>query len=314
MQRCMVETATGQDTRLAFSNPSLVYDETWLVSTPMEFTGEVFNLFGGYTEEVRDRIGRVLDMNLSNVKALDKPLPDIEAILRPRAVKAGIDFTDSEWQRISQLKNVEVVEHESLVRGMHRVVIGDSHSIARYRAGSIVYRHDGLTLHGMLARGVKSLLPDTQVEHVVIVAGNIDIRHHLCRQDNPLASAVDLVVNLHQELDELKRVGRIGSYEVTAPYPIEFEGRRLPKTGYYKGTPFYGSWSERDVVRHTMQQAMLYLFDNVWLWPSEWYEMDPEAYAKTYMEKPGSVHLSPEFYEWNLIDNTERHALVDGMP
>jgi hypothetical protein len=30
-----------------------------------------------------------------------------------------------------------------------------------------------------------------------------------------------------------------------APVPVEFEGRRIPKSGFYKKTPFYGSWKER---------------------------------------------------------------------
>lgn len=312
MQRCMVESALGTETRLAFSNGSLVYDHDWLVSTPMEFTGEVFNLFGGYTEAVRDRIARVLDMPLHKIAALEQPLPDIEAILRPRAIKAEIDFTDAEWRRIGELKNASVMTHESLVGDMTRVVIGDSHSIVRYRAGSIVYRYDGLTLHRMLTNGIKTYLPDVWVEHLVIVAGNIDIRHHLCRQADPIASGIALVRELREQLEFLEESGRVGGYEVTAPYPIEFEGRRLPKTGYYKGTPFYGSREQRVTVLNAMISEMRDSFKTVWQWPGEWYDMDPELYAKTYMEKPGSVHLSPEFYEWNLVDNTERHAMISG--
>ena len=33
--------------------------------------------------------------------------------------------------------------------------------------------------------------------------------------------------------------------EYAMPWPIEFEGRKLPKTGYYKGQPFYGTRYER---------------------------------------------------------------------
>jgi hypothetical protein len=52
-----------------------------------------------------------------------------------------------------------------------------------------------------------------------------------------------------------------------------------------------------------MTNEMKYQFDNVHEWPTNWYMIDPEDYAKTYMEKPGSVHLSPEFYEWDLVNN-----------
>lgn len=305
MQKCLVDDALNTKSEIAFSNDGLVKHGTWLVSTPMEFKGEVFNLFGGYTQETRDRIARVLDMDLSNIKALDVPIGDIERILRPRAVKTSFDFTDTEWDKIRKLMDCEVITHESLVLDIQRVVIGDSHSISRYRQNTVVYRHDGLTLHGLTERGVNTYLPDYFVPHLVINAGNVDIRHHLCRQLDPASAARKLITNLRVQLQYLQESGHIGTYEVTAPYPIEFEERKIPKTGYYKGTPFYGTHPQRDRVRLIMTNEMKYQFDNVHEWPDNWYMMDPEDYARTYMEKPGSVHLSPEFYEWDLVNNVQ---------
>ena len=307
MQKCMVDTALNTNSEIAFGNQDFVKEGTWLVSTPMEFKGEVFNLFGGYTIETRDRIARVLDMDLSNIKALDMPIGDIERILRPRAAKTNFDFTEAEWTKIRDLMNCEVIKHEDLVLDIQRVVIGDSHSISRYRANTIVYRHDGLTLHGLTERGVNTYLPDYFVPHLVIYAGNVDIRHHLCRQLDPASSARKLVTDLRIQLEDLQESGKIGTFEVTAPYPIEFEGRKIPKTGYYKGTPFFGSHPNRDRVRSIMTNEMKYQFENVHEWPTNWYMMDPEDYARTYMEKPGSVHLSPEFYEWDLVNNVENN-------
>ena len=307
MQKCMTEVAFGETVDIAFGDANKVYESTWLVSTPMEFKGEVFNLFGGYTKEVRDRIARVLDFDYDNIKALDMPIADIESILRPRSQKTDFDFTDAEWSRIKDLQKCEVIKHEDLVLDVQRVVIGDSHSISRYRANTIVYRHDGLTLHGLLQRGISTYLPNFFVPHLVINAGNVDIRHHLLRQPDPIESTRKLVTDLQVQLSTLQSEGLIGTYEVTAPYPIEFEGRKIPKTGYYKGTPFYGSREERDRVRSLMTNEMKYQIENVHEWPSNWYIMDPEDYAKTYMEKPGSVHLSPQYYEWNLVDNAANY-------
>lgn len=307
MQKCMVDTALNTKSEIAFGNDQLVKEGTWLVSTPMEFKGEVFNLFGGYTIETRDRIARVLDMDLSNIKALDMPIGDIERILRPRAAKTDFDFTETEWSKIRELMNCEVIKHEDLVLDIQRVVIGDSHSISRYRTNTVVYRHDGLTLHGLTERGVSTYLPDYFVPYLVINAGNVDIRHHLCRQLDPAGSARKLVSELKIQLEYLQQIGKIGDFEVTAPYPIEFEERKIPKTGYYKGTPFYGSHPNRDKVRSIMTNEMKYQFENVHEWPTQWYMIDPEDYAKTYMEKPGSVHLSPEFYEWDLVNNVENN-------
>lgn len=307
MQKCMVDNAFGTKSTIAFGNADLVKEGTWLVSTPMEFKGDVFNLFGGYTRETRDRIARVLDMDLANIKALEVPIGDIERILRPRAAKTDFDFTEAEWSKIRDLMNCEVIKHEDLVLDIQRVVIGDSHSISRYKPNTVVYRHDGLTLHGLTERGVNTYLPDYFVPHLVINAGNVDIRHHLCRQLDPASSARKLITNLKVQLEDLQESGLIGTFEVTAPYPIEFEGRKLPKTGYYKGTPFFGSHPQRDRIRSIMTNEMKYQFDNVYEWPTNWYMMDPEDYARTYMEKPGSVHLSPEYYEWDLLLNVENY-------
>jgi hypothetical protein len=308
MQKCMVDNAFNTKSEIAFGNDQLVKEGTWLISTPMEFKGEVFNLFGGYTRETRDRIARVLDMDLANIKALDMPIGDIERILRPRAAKTDFDFTESEWTKIRDLMKCEVIKHEDLVLDIQRVVIGDSHSISRYRANTVVYRHDGLTLHGLTERGIEPYLPDYFVPHLVIYAGNVDIRHHLCRQLDPEGSARRLVSNLRMHLEHMQQKGKIGTFEVTAPYPIEFEERKIPKTGFYKGTAFYGSHPSRDRVRQVMTNEMKYQFDNVHEWPTNWYMIDPEDYAKTYMEKPGSVHLSPEFYEWDLVNNYENFS------
>lgn len=312
MQKCMVDTAFNTNSEIAFGNEDLVKEGIWLVSTPMEFKGEVFNLFGGYTIETRNRIARVLDMDLSNIKALDMPIGDIERILRPRAAKTDFDFTESEWSKIRDLMKCEVIKHEDLVTDIQRVVIGDSHSISRFRSNTIVYRNDGLTLHGLTTRGVNTYLPDYFVPHLVIDAGNVDIRHHLCRQLDPAKAARELVTDLRVQLEDLQQSGLIGTFEVTTPYPIEFEERKIPKTGYYKGTPFFGSHPNRDRVRSIMHNEMMYQFDRVFEWPNNWYMIDPEAYAKNYMEKPGSVHLSPEFYEWDLVNNSENTMIWSG--
>jgi hypothetical protein len=188
-------------------------------------------------------------------------------------------------------------------------VIGDSHSVARYGRNTVIDRHDGLTLHGLLKRGIGNLMNDAgfeSIEKLVIQAGNIDIRHHLARRPDPIHAVAEMIEDLHIQLEDLRQDGRVFEYEVTAPYPIEFEGRKLPKTGYYKGTPFAGSRDERESYRQLMTHMMVSNFKNVKTWPDRWFEMDPEEYANEFMEKPRSVHLSPARYEWDLENNRER--------
>lgn len=308
MQKCMLDDF-GIDATMAFNNLDLVYGNTWYVSTPMEFKGDVFNLFGGYTIEVKNRIARLLEFDVKDVVALEQPIPDIERILRPRAEKTNFNFTDTEWKKISSMQECEVLDHKTLVPNLDHIVLGDSHSISRYQSNTMVLRNDGLTMHGLLKRGIKSYLPDYFVPHLVINVGNVDIRHHILRQPYPLQSVHEMFRELKIQLTELQSENLIDSYEITEPYPIEHEGRRLPKSGYYKGTPFFGSQKERDTIRKSWRAGLNSQFNHVFHWPDAWYEYDPQYYADTYMEKPGSVHLSPEYYEWDLQLNLPNEKL-----
>ena len=279
--------------------------ETWYVSHGMEFNGK-YNLNGGWEEDHQTRLRLMLEKGVDNVISLERNMPNLAEVCRPRAEQSDYNLTDAEWVELEDLcKNVRTLTHQDLWRG-GRVVLGDSHSIARYTKGSLVLRNDGLTLHGMLKRGIKNMLVEAglnSVERLVIQAGNIDIRHHLARQADPWSAVDSLVGDLWTQLDRLQADGFVFDYEVTAPYPIEHEDRKLPKTGYYKGTPFYGSRDERVAIAGRMTFEMITRFSDVYLWPQRWYEMDPAEYAAEFMEKPRSVHLSPRHHEWNYETN-----------
>ncbi len=308
-QLCMLKDA-GYDAELAFGDLEMIHDaDVWVISHGMEFK-DTYNLNGGWLPEHVERLKAFIAKGPDGIVSLERPMPDIVGLLRPRAEKTEWNLTDEEWDRVQAIvDNARVMTHNALVGYASRLVIGDSHSVARYRTKTVVDRHDGLTLHGLLKRGVLQLMNEAgfeSVEKLVIQAGNIDIRHHLGRQPDPMNSIAEMLEDLYIQLEDLRQEGRIFEYEVTAPYPIEFEGRKLPKTGYYKGTPFFGSWNERNEYRKLMTQIMLNKFKNVKTWPDRWFEIDPEAYAEDFMEKPRSVHLSPARYEWDLENNCER--------
>jgi hypothetical protein len=84
--------------------------------------------------------------------------------------------------------------------------------------------------------------------------------------------------------------------EYASPWPAEFEGRRLPKTGWYKGQPFWGSQSMRATLIHDIQIFMAGEKMTIVKYPTGWLNLDPETYARERMERPQSVHLSPQFY------------------
>jgi hypothetical protein len=84
-----------------------------------------------------------------------------------------------------------------------------------------------------------------------------------------------------------------------APVPVEFEERRIPKSGFYKKEPFYGSWQERHDLTNRFIDELHKQAGSVVMPPEEWYTMNPETYAKTYMEHGSSFHIAPPFYRRN---------------
>lgn len=305
MQRCMLQD-NGVDAVLSGGDLELLRNaDTWFVSHGMEFKDN-YNLNGGWEAVHAERLRIMIDKGFGSVVSLERKLPDLVTLLKPRAEKSEHNLTEAEWSELDKIvQQTEAVSHRALWTG-DRVVLGDSHSVARYRKGTLVLRHDGLTLYGLLKRGIKNMMQEGCVDsarELVISAGNIDIRHHLLRLDNPEESIDEMLADLWSQLESLKDEGLIMDYEVTAPYPIEFEGRKLPKTGYYKGAPFFGSRDERVRVAAYMNTQMLWRFYKIHHWPQRWYEMDPEKYAQDFMEKPRSVHLSPRFHDWNYEEN-----------
>jgi hypothetical protein len=305
-QRCMM-LDNGMQAELAFGDLELIAEaDVWVISHGMEFK-EAYNLNGGWLPEHAERLRLMIDKQFDQIVSLERSMPDLVGLLRPRAEKTEFDLTESEWQEVKKIQdNALVMEHSDLVPNPRRVVLGDSHSVGRYQNDTRVLRFDGLTLHGLLNRGIEETLDEfglDPIEKLVIQAGNIDIRHHLARQPDVYVAIDELMIRLESQISPLLKYGRVLEVEMTDPYPIEFEGRKLPKTGYYKGAPFFGDWKTRNHIRELFSSKLHTYFDNVKKWPSEWYRMDPEEYANTYMEKPRSVHLSPEFYEWDLERN-----------
>jgi hypothetical protein len=302
MQTCLLKDA-GYDARLSLSNAPLepADFDAWCVSTPMEGAG---NFYGGYTLDVEKRVRRFLDFE-GTIIALEQPMPNVAEICRKRKDCQEVsELDDLAWAEVDRrCREAQVVTHAELLGPEPEVVLGDSHSIARYARGRLVLRNDGLTLHGLIPR-LRELLNEACVTHtpkLIICAGNIDVRHHLCRYD------VDAPYRLAQELYGALRVlyaeGRFDTVEVTCAYPIEDESRKIPKTGWYKGTPFFGSRAERWDAMTRLNDAFRLEFENVYEWPQEWYDLADFAEV---MEKPGSVHLSPAHYPWDLEKNEAR--------
>ena len=70
------------------------------------------------------------------------------------------------------------------------------------------------------------------------------------------------------------------------------------KTGFYKGEPFYGTLEDRQNITNEFIMHLQDLLpkEKIVGPPEEWYRMDPEKYAKTYMELSSSFHIAPLYY------------------
>jgi hypothetical protein len=144
--------------------------------------------------------------------------------------------------------------------------------------------------------GLSNLHSVEGISEIEFYFGNIDIRHHLCRQDYPLVACFELVDRYVEQLTEFSNK-KISVYE---PLLIENESRKLPKSGYYKGQPFYGSWSERNDMREMFVGRLKDKLPS-WIELKEWTKALRNTKGELdfkYMEDRGSVHLARHSYPY----------------
>ena len=278
--------------------------DVWMIALPMEFAGS-YNLFGGANDEPAARIQRLLDYK-GQLYCINREAPKVGAFVESRLKSCSDNWQALDVPRLNNIcENIKTID---LTLDSSTFILGDSHSVSVYVPGANISRNDGKTLFGIMKEGMDTYIPKG-TDHLISYFGNIDVRHHLCRQDNPLDSVKKLVADYFEHLKTLN----IKKIEVVKLLPIEFEGRRIPKTGWYKDAPFAGTQNERTQLMEVFNDevdrlSIEYGFGAI-SWPSSWYETNPEAFAKKYMERPGSVHLSREFYQYNFITNKENQSL-----
>ena len=259
--------------------------------------GGTLNLFGGANKDIYDKINRVCSH--PNITSLDWDMPDYGAMLKKRiGANTTYEGITEEWcDQVSQrLSTVKSLKQEELKNGS--VTLGDSHSIAFSGAGDSVLRNDGKTLHGALKSGLESMLRGMEpTGDLTLCFGSIDIRHHILRHDN--FSMAEFIGRYVEQGDAIG--DRFGcNVRYSCPVPVEYEDRKVPKTGYYKGTAFYGSAADRrDITFEFIDELYQQTNDRVVQPPVDWYHIDGMTYAKTYMELGGSFHIAPPFYRRN---------------
>lgn len=299
------------------------------------------NIFDGPQDHTAKYFERLIWPQHKNIKfiSLDYPMPDYGYRCKRKTLRASettkmsdywknVDWDGvqtkcesiTEWildpgvqltkpyvgrKREDWIKQCEGIKH------LHpRIVMGDSHAHSVYSPKSIVLRKDGRTLRGILKKGIEKEIRDfgydyDQVKQLTCYWGNIDIRHHFCREANPRAMLYDTLLNYEKEL--LKHFNRGIEIELVTALPIEDESRKLPSTGYYQGTPFFGSRQERQDLVKIFNDELRNMSNRhgwkVFSWPEHWYSMDGVEFMETIMERPRSVHLARKYYRWDLVND-----------
>lgn len=285
------------------------YDRIYLYHG-MEFQGAL-NLFGGANDKTASLFSRLIDYK-GELVSLDIPMPDYGELCKGRLKSCEEGWKNTDWDAVSaRCKNIPAMRNPNI---SDHLVMGDSHSFSVYVPGAMVARMDCKTFHGMLQMNVKDLvelnlatweIPNQVINKLTLYFGNIDVRHHLCRFAIDLPHLVeDMVVEYERQIKKTK----IPNIEIAELLPIENESRKLPKTGYYKGQPFHGTWAERNKMReffNSLLEAMC--ARNRWFFYRHPKEILNEKGELSFdaMESPRSVHLSPEFYRTNLYEKKE---------
>lgn len=278
-----------------------------------EFSGAL-NMFGGLDEKVFKRLTEIKTFT-GPIYSWRNELPSVLALDGRRTNASTCEaFKATEASFLNEVQEVlnkaQVFQHAYKTT---KVLIGDSHTPSVWTPEFMIERRDGRTLKGMIDNGTIHKIVNTNfrqhgidIDTVHVHCSSIDIRHHVMREDNGFKATADLASGLIAKLLDISDAKLI----VTHSMGIEDESRELPKTGYFKGTPFFGSWQDRDKCRQIFNAVMdeLPTLDHdveVVKFPEYFFDETGKLKFEV-MERPQSVHLSPEHYRWNLDSNTKR--------
>lgn len=185
------------------------------------------------------------------------------------------------------------------------ICIGDSHMPSAWQRGTHIRVHSGMTMHSASVHLGNLFIDPKWYTSVTFYFGNIDVRHHLCRNLDGLDPIEERVGDLLYRYEEaVRRVLALGiSVELVDVLPIEAESRQIPQPGWYKGKPFHGTHLERTtaatlinaglhnmVVGLTRQGFDAKMYHHPKCWNSHGF-LDQQ-----FMERPRSVHIAPNHY------------------
>lgn len=242
------------------------YDEL-IIYHGVNFKEGFFNIIGGINKEVLIRAEK-LSKYLGIIFTLD-----------------GFQLKDFSIKRKLHLyDNYKIIEKIELPY-RNKLVIGDSHSLSVWPDNSYtISRNDGKTLYGFLKQNIDL----SKYIHTILYFGNIDLRFHLCRQNNPIESTKDLFSRYCDYASKFNAT-------ITMLLPIEDESRKIPKSGQYKNKNFFGSIEQRKELRLIANDIIKKSGLDYLEWPSNFLNNQGNL-SFDIMEPKQSVHIRPLFY------------------
>jgi len=145
-----------------------------LIDHGMEFKG-TFNIFGGSNDDLYRQLLRLFTP--VRKYSLHCDMPDIGNLIQSR-LKAGTELFKTLETRIAEAS--EICKHTPRIDHIEKtdkLCFGDSHSFGMYQANYMCQRHDGLTLHGALKRGIASYIYPW-VKALTVYIGNIQLHFY----------------------------------------------------------------------------------------------------------------------------------------
>lgn len=274
-----------------------------------EFSGGL-NLFGGLDEKVLLRLQEIASYRgkLYSWKHHPPSLLSLESRRENKSTCQAFKDTHPQFLHVVQerLDQCNTFLH---VEKKDALLIGDSHTPGMWTPDFEIRRQDGRTLFGSLKNNLITELKKDNYQHIMVQMSSIDVRHHLMRQENPQESMIQMLLKLEKDLLSLQ----VKNVTLCETMGIEDVSRKLPKTGYYKGEPYFGRWTDRNNLKNLFNEAITRIARrNNWevkRYPFHFFEDNDRLQGKLkfdVMEKPQSVHISPEFYSWDLEKNEKR--------
>lgn len=310
--KCQLKYLGYQQVTILSNKNSLDEFDVIIFDLGAEYSGTL-NLFGGLDEKCWNRVLQLLHFK-GELFSWRHQIPDLTTIIQSRWDNKSTheNFRKLELPDMDALQNqfagIKVFHH---VYPTPFLLIGDSHTPSVWTPIYMIERRDGRTLHGMLEKGTLQKYVrqfedyGIKLNGIAVHCSSIDIRHHVDRVDQP---EYYIAVMAEKLVREIATFG-FTQVEISQTVGIEDESRELPKTGYFKGTPFYGSWEKRNLLRKifnaTVEQVGSEYGYEIIKYPRYFCDKS-EKVRFGVMEVPGSVHTSPEHYRWDLDKNELR--------